>query len=153
MLLPPPLRVTVLPATKPRPRILSVRAVLSGAEAGGSPAAGSPAGGAPLPDLAACVAQAAHTDLADLDGVVHELSAERINTRNTHGTGCTLSSAIAVLRPGAADWLTTVGAAKAYLTGALRHADELMIGGTGTDHSTYDGHGPVHHFAAMWPGR
>ena len=91
--------------------------------------------------------------LADVDGVVRELSVERVETRNTHGTGCTLSSAIAALRPGAGDWLTAVGKAKAYLTTALQHADDLMIGGTGTDTSAYHGHGPVHHFAVMWPGR
>ena len=92
--------------------------------------------------------------LADVDGVVRELSVERVETRNTHGTGCTLSSAIAALRrPGARDWLTAVGKAKAYLTTALQHADDLMIGGTGTDTSAYHGHGPVHHFAVMWPGR
>ena len=90
--------------------------------------------------------------LADVDGL-HRLSAERISTGNTHGTGCTLSSAIAVLRPGAADYLSAVEAAKAYLTNALAHADELTIGGTGTDTFEYRGHGPVHHFAAVWPGR
>ncbi|WP_231988473.1 bifunctional hydroxymethylpyrimidine kinase/phosphomethylpyrimidine kinase [Nakamurella panacisegetis] len=91
--------------------------------------------------------------LVDSDGRVQELTAERIDTANTHGTGCTLSSAVAVLRPGADDWFTAVQEAKAYLTTALRHADELMIGGTGTDYSPYSGHGPVHHFSAMWPRR
>ncbi len=63
--------------------------------------------------------------------------AERIPTVNSHGTGCTLSSALAALRPQRADWPTAVGEAKAWLTEALRHADELDIGA---------GHGPVHHF-------
>ena len=88
--------------------------------------------------------------LALPDGVVHELSAPRIDTRNTHGTGCTLSSAIAVLRPTAPDWLTAVTDAKNYLTGAIAAADQLVIGGTGTTSVDYSGHGPVHHFANLW---
>ena len=88
--------------------------------------------------------------LATSDGVVQELNAPRIHTRNTHGTGCTLSSAIAVLRPTAPDWLTAVTEAKAYLTGAIAAADQLVIGGTGTASADYAGHGPVHHFASLW---
>lgn len=70
------------------------------------------------------------------------LSAPRIDTENTHGTGCTLSSAIAALRPQRAGWPDAVREAKHWLTGALRHADELSIGG---------GAGPVHHFYELWP--
>ncbi|MGW6269169.1 bifunctional hydroxymethylpyrimidine kinase/phosphomethylpyrimidine kinase [Streptomyces sp. NPDC055060] len=72
---------------------------------------------------------------------ITELSAPRVDTRNTHGTGCTLSAAIAALRPQHDDWPTAVRAAKAYLTGALRAADTLHIG---------SGHGPVHHFHQYW---
>ncbi|MEV8319285.1 bifunctional hydroxymethylpyrimidine kinase/phosphomethylpyrimidine kinase [Streptomyces sp. NPDC059900] len=72
---------------------------------------------------------------------VTELSAPRVNTRNTHGTGCTLSAAIAALRPQHNDWTTAVRAAKDYLTGALRAADTLHVG---------HGHGPVHHFHQYW---
>lgn len=61
----------------------------------------------------------------------------RVPTRNTHGTGCTLSSALAALRPRHRDWVHTVEAAKSWLTGALQRADELQVGA---------GHGPVHHF-------
>lgn len=60
-----------------------------------------------------------------------------VPTKNTHGTGCTLSSALAALRPRHDDWPATVGAAKTWLTAALRRADELDIGA---------GPGPVHHF-------
>ncbi|MBO0828899.1 MAG: bifunctional hydroxymethylpyrimidine kinase/phosphomethylpyrimidine kinase [Streptosporangiales bacterium] len=81
------------------------------------------------------------TDLLLADGTVHRFDAERVDTVNTHGTGCTLSSAIATLRPQRGDWLTAVSEAKAYLTGTLRHADELDVGG---------GHGPVHHFHELW---
>ncbi|WP_327350458.1 bifunctional hydroxymethylpyrimidine kinase/phosphomethylpyrimidine kinase [Streptomyces sp. NBC_01304] len=72
---------------------------------------------------------------------VTELSAPRVNTRNTHGTGCTLSAAIAALRPQRDGWHPTVRAAKEYLTGALRAADTLQVG---------RGHGPVHHFHQYW---
>ncbi|WP_018698717.1 bifunctional hydroxymethylpyrimidine kinase/phosphomethylpyrimidine kinase [Amorphus coralli] len=69
--------------------------------------------------------------------------APRIDTKNTHGTGCTLSSAIAA---GLAKGLAlpdAVEAAKAYLTAALKQADSLAIG---------KGRGPVHHFHAFWQG-
>ncbi len=77
----------------------------------------------------------------DAGAHVTELSAPRVHTRNTHGTGCTLSAAIAALRPQHDDWYTAVRAAKEYLTGALRAADTLRIG---------SGHGPVHHFHQYW---
>jgi hydroxymethylpyrimidine/phosphomethylpyrimidine kinase len=69
------------------------------------------------------------------------LDAPRIETRNTHGTGCTLSSAIAagLARGFALD--EAVSAAHGYLHGAIRAADRLAVGG---------GHGPVHHFHAWW---
>ena len=69
-----------------------------------------------------------------------ELTAPRIATTNDHGTGCTLSAAIAALLPNS-DVPSAVRGAKAYLTEALRHADELEVG---------SGHGPVHHFHALW---
>nr|WP_285105309.1 bifunctional hydroxymethylpyrimidine kinase/phosphomethylpyrimidine kinase [Promicromonospora sp. MEB111] len=85
------------------------------------------------------------------DGVV-ALVAPRIPTRNTHGTGCTLSSACAVLRPVHDGWEPAVRAAKEYLTGALRAADALVVGGTGTASGPWQGHGPVDHgFATRAP--
>lgn len=81
------------------------------------------------------------TDLLVVDGRVTELDAPRVATRNTHGTGCTLSAAIAALRPQRETWVDSVRDAKTYLTGALRAADELSIG---------SGHGPVHHFWNTW---
>ncbi|PUB31725.1 hydroxymethylpyrimidine kinase /phosphomethylpyrimidine kinase [Promicromonospora sp. AC04] len=78
------------------------------------------------------------------DGVV-ALTAPRIPTRNTHGTGCTLSSACAVLRPVRGGWEPAVRAAKDYLTETLRAADGLVIGGTGTTPGPWHGHGPVDH--------
>ncbi|TKV58761.1 bifunctional hydroxymethylpyrimidine kinase/phosphomethylpyrimidine kinase [Nakamurella flava] len=88
--------------------------------------------------------------LVDADGTVHEIGGERIDTVNTHGTGCTLSSAIAALRPVSPDWVIAVRRAKDYLTRALRHADDLQIGRPDTDGRS-PGHGPVHHFAEVWP--
>jgi hydroxymethylpyrimidine/phosphomethylpyrimidine kinase len=71
----------------------------------------------------------------------HELRGPRINTSNTHGTGCSLSSALAALRPQREDWVSTAREAKAWLTGALAAADTLGVG---------HGHGPVHHFHQFW---
>ena len=71
-----------------------------------------------------------------------ELSAPRVTTRNTHGTGCTLSAAIAALLAHGIEPVAAVRQAKQYLTEALRQADRLDVGA---------GHGPVHHFHAWWP--
>jgi hydroxymethylpyrimidine/phosphomethylpyrimidine kinase len=64
-----------------------------------------------------------------------ELRKPRVATRNTHGTGCTFSSAIAANLARGLDWRTALTEARDYLDGALRHA--LPIG---------RGHGPLHHF-------
>lgn len=68
-------------------------------------------------------------------------SAPRVNTRHTHGTGCTLSAALAALRPRHDNWVATVQAAKTWLQGALEQADSLEVG---------QGIGPVHHFHQWW---
>lgn len=65
----------------------------------------------------------------------------RINTKNTHGTGCTLSAALAAIRPQVSDWQSCVKQAKAYLQQALEQADSLEVG---------QGFGPVHHFHRWW---
>ncbi|XVX20235.1 bifunctional hydroxymethylpyrimidine kinase/phosphomethylpyrimidine kinase [Actinomycetota bacterium] len=67
----------------------------------------------------------------------HWVSQPRVDTDTTHGTGCSLSSAIVALRPRHTDWVTAMIEAKAWLTGALRHGPELAVG---------HGQGPVHHF-------
>ena len=59
-----------------------------------------------------------------------ELTAPRVDTRNTHGTGCTLSAALATLLPQSADVPTAARRAKNYLTEALAHADDLVVGRT-----------------------
>jgi hydroxymethylpyrimidine/phosphomethylpyrimidine kinase len=76
------------------------------------------------------------TDCLVYSGGALMFEKERIKTVNTHGTGCTLSAALAVYLAQGLDLPGAVQAAKAYLTGALRHADDLEIGG---------GSGPVHH--------
>ena len=76
----------------------------------------------------------------DASNVVR-LAADRIATRNSHGTGCTLSSAIAAYLATGLSLLDAVRGAKRYLTSALMHADSLRIG---------HGSGPVHHFYDIW---
>lgn len=78
--------------------------------------------------------------LVDEQGTVR-LTVRRIATENTHGTGCTLSSAIAAGLAVGEPLRTAVRRAKDYLTGAIAAADRLAVG---------HGHGPVHHFHAMW---
>jgi len=68
-------------------------------------------------------------------------TAPRIMTKNTHGTGCTLSAALAALRPRHTNWADTVQEAKSWLSSALAQADTLEVG---------HGIGPVHHFHAWW---
>jgi len=69
-------------------------------------------------------------------------SADRIETQNTHGTGCSLSSAIAANLAKGMDLAEAVGAAKEWLTAAIAASDQLDVG---------EGSGPIHHFHAMWP--
>ena len=79
--------------------------------------------------------------LLDAEGELR-LAAPRVKTGNTHGTGCTLSSAIAAELAKGASLREAVVAAKAYVTAAISTADDLHIG---------KGRGPVHHFHALWP--
>ena len=81
------------------------------------------------------------TDLLHDGDRMIELTGTRVETKNTHGTGCTLSAALATLIPQSPDMPTAARTAKAYLTRALEHAGELAVGG---------GHGPVHHLHALW---
>lgn len=67
--------------------------------------------------------------------------APRISTKNTHGTGCTLSAAIAAQLGRGESIPEAVRKAKAYVYEAIAHADELGVG---------HGHGPTNHFATLW---
>lgn len=69
------------------------------------------------------------------------LEGERTPTENTHGTGCTLSSALAAEIAKAASLREAAHAAKAYVTSAISEAHQLTVGA---------GHGPVHHFHNFW---
>ncbi|MEZ7911271.1 MAG: bifunctional hydroxymethylpyrimidine kinase/phosphomethylpyrimidine kinase [Propionivibrio sp.] len=89
-------------------------------------------------------------DLVDLlfDGdKMYELPSRRIATRHTHGTGCSYSAAIAALLPQRDHVPSTVREAHAWLARAIARADELAVAGSPA------GHGPVHHFHALWPTR
>lgn len=68
-------------------------------------------------------------------------SAERVNTTNTHGTGCSLSSAITAELAKQVPLIDAVKRAKQYIHKAITHADSLNIG---------RGHGPIHHFYETW---
>jgi hydroxymethylpyrimidine/phosphomethylpyrimidine kinase len=70
------------------------------------------------------------------------LEAARHETRNTHGTGCTLSSAIAAYLALGHSLADAVSGAKDYLGRAIAAADQVPVG---------HGHGPVHHFHRLWP--
>lgn len=75
------------------------------------------------------------------DGTVAFFEASRVSTKNTHGTGCTLSAAIAAGLANGNSLEASVASAHEYLQGAIRSADLLSIG---------RGHGPVHHFHRLW---
>lgn len=77
----------------------------------------------------------AHTD------TVRHIDAERIDTPNTHGTGCTLSSAIAAFLARGAPLDLAIDGAKTYMTDAIRAGATMRLG---------SGHGPVHHFTRLW---
>lgn len=96
---------------------------------------------------AAVLVKGGHLDQPDspdvlwAEGALHWFDAPRTPGKNTHGTGCTLSSAIAAQLARGADVVTAVAAAKRYVTGAIAAADALSVG---------QGHGPVHHFHHLW---
>lgn len=74
------------------------------------------------------------------------LDGPRYPTRNTHGTGCTLSAALAAQLAQGQPLVQAVRIAKHYVAEAINRSDELDVGaGAGA------GHGPVHHFHAFWP--
>ncbi|PZO57499.1 MAG: bifunctional hydroxymethylpyrimidine kinase/phosphomethylpyrimidine kinase [Leifsonia xyli] len=78
--------------------------------------------------------------LVSPSGSVRRFTAPRVATTNTHGTGCSLSSAIATLAARHGDWELAVGVAKPWLTAALQAADALQVG---------SGNGPVDHGAVV----
>jgi hydroxymethylpyrimidine/phosphomethylpyrimidine kinase len=81
--------------------------------------------------------------LLEKGGHATAFTADRLDTRNTHGTGCSLSSAIAAGLARGLPLSAAVGEAHDWLHGAIRAADRLAVG---------SGHGPVHHFHRLWEG-
>jgi hydroxymethylpyrimidine/phosphomethylpyrimidine kinase len=77
---------------------------------------------------------------AETDEVL-ELQSKRIVTRNTHGTGCTLSSAVASFLAHGFPLNDAIRQAKEYISQAILHGSQYEIG---------KGHGPVHHFYQFW---
>lgn len=80
-------------------------------------------------------------DLLAGNGSAQWLDGPRIATDNLHGTGCSLSSAIAACLARDDDMASAVGHAKQWLNAALEASSHLSVG---------HGHGPVHHFHAWW---
>ena len=80
-------------------------------------------------------------DLLVTPAAVARLTAEKVETENIHGTGCTLSAAIAAGLAKGYRLSEAVADAKSYVTHAIAAADELEIG---------KGSGPTHHFHAWW---
>lgn len=77
------------------------------------------------------------TDILYTEQRVKTYSVPRIDTNNTHGTGCTLSAALTCYVALGHDLPEAAGLAKTYLTEALRQSESLNVG---------NGHGPVNHF-------
>lgn len=80
-------------------------------------------------------------DVLVADGKAIWFEARRFKTPNTHGTGCSLSSALAAELAKGREPQEAVGIAKAWLAEAVAASGRLTVG---------SGHGPVHHFHAMW---
>jgi hydroxymethylpyrimidine/phosphomethylpyrimidine kinase len=74
------------------------------------------------------------------DGTMMKLPSKRVHTRNTHGTGCTLSSAFAAALAKGEDLTAAAVSAKKYIEQAIISGADYEIGG---------GHGPVNHFWSM----
>ncbi|MNE58672.1 Hydroxymethylpyrimidine/phosphomethylpyrimidine kinase [compost metagenome] len=81
------------------------------------------------------------TDYLFADGTMLALAAPRVDTKNDHGTGCTLAAAITAHLAKGCELREAVGLSKEYLNGALDAGRGLAVG---------NGRGPVHHFYRWW---
>nr|WP_201470199.1 bifunctional hydroxymethylpyrimidine kinase/phosphomethylpyrimidine kinase [Microbacterium hydrocarbonoxydans] len=98
---------------------------------------------------AAVLVKGGHLDARDVPdalvdaarGVRREFPGTRIRTANTHGTGCSLSSALATRLARGETAVDAVASARAWLREALRESETLHVG---------RGHGPVSHLAGLW---
>lgn len=86
--------------------------------------------GADCPDALVNTGGALSADVVVVDG-------PRVPTRNSHGTGCSLSSAMATVQARVGDWERSLRTVKPWLEEALRSSGQLEVG---------HGNGPVHHF-------
>ncbi len=75
------------------------------------------------------------------DGVLAQVDHPRLATRNTHGTGCSLSSALATRFAVVGDWPQALAESTDWLAAAIARADDLDVG---------QGNGPVHHLGPLW---
>jgi hydroxymethylpyrimidine/phosphomethylpyrimidine kinase len=80
-------------------------------------------------------------DVLIMDTGEYWFNALRVPTKNTHGTGCTLSAALAARIAQGHDLPDAVAAVKSYVATAIAQADQLSVG---------SGHGPTHHFANFY---
>lgn len=93
--------------------------------------------------------KAGHLSAVDLVDVIYnfetsewtDLASKRINTKNTHGTGCSLSSALAAFLAKGFSVRESAERAKNYIAKSIIAGTEYKIG---------KGHGPVHHFHQFW---
>jgi hydroxymethylpyrimidine/phosphomethylpyrimidine kinase len=67
-----------------------------------------------------------------------------MDSKNTHGTGCTLSSAIAAGLARGMPLVESIALAKKFVSEAIKASNEIKVG---------EGRGPVHHFHAFWKKR
>ncbi|GAA1144147.1 bifunctional hydroxymethylpyrimidine kinase/phosphomethylpyrimidine kinase [Nesterenkonia lutea] len=70
-----------------------------------------------------------------------QFTSPRIHTKNTHGTGCSVSAALAALAARGLDWTEALPVVKDWMTAALEESRSLDVG---------HGHGPIQHFAELW---
>lgn len=77
-------------------------------------------------------------DLVYHDGQFTPIESERIDTKSTHGTGCTFSAAIAAFLARGIETMEAIRLAKLFVENAMRNAQPLG-----------EGHGPLHHFAPL----
>jgi len=80
-------------------------------------------------------------DLLNDAGHIHWLTEQRVATTNTHGTGCSLSSAVTANLARGMELSQAVSKAKGWLTKAIDASEQLRVGA---------GPGPVHHFYKLW---
>lgn len=70
-----------------------------------------------------------------------QFTSPRIHTQNTHGTGCSVSAALATLAARGCSWTEALPVVKEWMTHALEASETLDVG---------TGHGPIQHFADLW---